>query len=237
MKSLNIFLLLLISINIARADEGIIKTPLEYDVEIIIFEDANARYINSEYWNQDALRTTTETEAIESSKAPNTISVSKITTDLYKNIKPSMLNQEYKRMHNARDYNVLFYVSWRQTGLNKNKAFKIDINALENNHKKASENKLSGDFKLVLARFLHFYADLEYQRNSATITTDNIALNNEETENSSIETNTYPLKIHRRMRSKELHYIDHPLVGVLIQINPVKKTKTVESTGKPRKIS
>lgn len=29
------------------------------------------------------------------------------------------------------------------------------------------------------------------------------------------------LSQHRRMRSKELHYIDHPLMGVLIYINPV----------------
>ncbi len=35
----------------------------------------------------------------------------------------------------------------------------------------------------------------------------------------------YPLNSHARMRSKELHYIDHPLVGMLIQINPVEKTK------------
>ena len=33
----------------------------------------------------------------------------------------------------------------------------------------------------------------------------------------------YPIKNHRRMRSKVLHYIDHPLVGILVQINPVKK--------------
>lgn len=33
----------------------------------------------------------------------------------------------------------------------------------------------------------------------------------------------YPIVSHRRMRSKELHYIDHPLVGILVQINPVKK--------------
>ena len=37
--------------------------------------------------------------------------------------------------------------------------------------------------------------------------------------------NIHPINSHRRMRSKELHYIDHPLVGILIQINPVEKTK------------
>jgi hypothetical protein len=41
----------------------------------------------------------------------------------------------------------------------------------------------------------------------------------------SVSTNIFHMKNHRRMRSKELHYIDHPLVGMLIQINPVVKPK------------
>ncbi|MCK4704001.1 MAG: hypothetical protein KAT90_00855, partial [Gammaproteobacteria bacterium] len=46
-----------------------------------------------------------------------------------------------------------------------------------------------------------------------------------DTENNLISNPSYPLQAHRRMRSKELHYIDHPLIGILIQINPVKKPK------------
>ena len=32
----------------------------------------------------------------------------------------------------------------------------------------------------------------------------------------------FPLKIHRKMRSKELHYIDHPLFGILVEIRPAQ---------------
>ena len=48
----------------------------------------------------------------------------------------------------------------------------------------------------------------------------------DETKNIVLNTvnNSYTLQSHRRMRSKELHYIDHPLVGILIQINPVEPT-------------
>jgi len=31
---------------------------------------------------------------------------------------------------------------------------------------------------------------------------------------------SYPLRQHRRMRSRELHYLDHPVVGLLIQVVP-----------------
>ncbi|MCB1761188.1 MAG: peptidoglycan binding protein CsiV [Gammaproteobacteria bacterium] len=36
------------------------------------------------------------------------------------------------------------------------------------------------------------------------------------------EFQSYRFKQHRRMRSKELHYIDHPLMGVLIEILPLE---------------
>ena len=35
--------------------------------------------------------------------------------------------------------------------------------------------------------------------------------------------NVYPINFHRRMRSKELHYLDHPIVGILVKALPVEK--------------
>jgi hypothetical protein len=37
----------------------------------------------------------------------------------------------------------------------------------------------------------------------------------------------------RRMRSGELHYIDHPLMGVLIKVTPVKLTAGADAAGAP----
>ncbi|VAW53041.1 hypothetical protein MNBD_GAMMA06-1920 [hydrothermal vent metagenome] len=197
--------IILLLTNIAHAEEGIIKEPLKYDVEIIIFEDANARYLNSEYWPQNAI-----IDVTKNSKAK--LHLSKTNKALYKNIKPQILSKEYRRMKNSKDYNVLFFGSWRQTGLEAKKAFSINIEALTNNHKGTSKNRLTGNLRLVLARYLHIYSELDYQRHTATeVATETTTQN-------------APLHIsnHRRMRSKELHYIDHPLLGMLIQINPVK---------------
>ena len=211
MKTFPTIFLLLISTSIAHAEEGIIKKPLEYDVEIIIFEDAKARYINSEYWAQDAIVIDTDKPA----KSRKKHRVSNINATSYKNIKPEILKAQYKRIKNSKEYKVLFYGSWRQTGLAAKNAFNINIKGLDNRHKKSSKNSITGNFKLVLARYLHIYGDMEYQRN-----VDNSSA--EQTiENSALVNTSYPMKIHRRMRSKELHYIDHPLVGILIQINPV----------------
>ena len=228
---LSLLLFQFLAINNAIAEEGITPKLIEYDVEIIIFEDPHARYINSEYWheNPDPISplSPTEAEAAESNKDV-------IKRSNFKTIKPVILGQEYKRINNSSEYNVLFYGAWRQAGLDENNAFEIKIEDLDNTHKTKSENSITGQLKLVLSRYLHIYGDLDYQR-----PIDLNSINNESNDDTSGNTtgttstgenqgdivkteNSYPINIHRRMRSKELHYIDHPLIGMLIQINPVE---------------
>lgn len=168
-----------------------------YDVEIIIFEDAHSRYINSESWSSNDL-------ADERSNFDK-LNLDRNNTPVYKNLRPGILKSEYRRMKKSPEYNVLLYSAWRQTGLSPKRAFEIDVSKLKNAHKNTSANTISGQLKVVLARYLHLYGQLDYQQNGRD----------------------YPMTVHRRMRSKELHYIDHPLVGILVQINPVKTvTKT-----------
>ena len=227
MKILTTIFLLFLTIGYAHADDdaAAAKDLKEYDVEIIIFEDAHARYLKSETWDQKA--TTEELQSASTKK-------NKISTTGFKSIKPAILKKQYKRINTSSGYNVLFYGAWRQAGLDKDKAFQIDIKKLKSSHTYKSENSLSGTFKLVLARYLHIYNQLNYHRKitetaDPEITAANPDASEKQTEvvsNGLVPNNgIYPLNSHRRMRSKELHYIDHPLVGMLIQINPVKKTK------------
>ncbi len=166
------------------------------------------------------------------------LSIEEISIDRFQPIKPEILNKQYKRINVSSEYNVLFYSAWRQAGLDKNNAFEINITELENAHISKSENTLSGTFKLVLSRYLHIYNQLDYQRVVAAVAQGSAVMSMDgrpwlhygakSQEGGAInelnQLNIYPLNSHRRMRSKELHYIDHPLVGMLIQINPVEKT-------------
>ena len=228
MKRLTTIFLLFLIVSQTHADDITAAKDLkEYDVEIIIFEDAHARYIRSETWKQKT-KTTEQQSAITETN--------KINATGFKSIKPAILKKQYNRINASSEYNVLFYGAWRQTGLDKSKAFEININKLKSRHTDNSENTLTGTFKLVLARYLHIYNKLNYQRKIAAdseITNTDPAADEEQTEvfsNALIPNNgLYPLNSHRRMRSKELHYIDHPLVGILIQINPVEKVKETKS--------
>lgn len=241
MKTLTTLFLILLTINQTHADtkDNPEENLKEYDIEIIIFEDAHARYINSERWHQniadDSASLTNTNANTKASKNRKKSALSKTDTTLYKNIKPVILKKEYKRINNSSEYKVLFYGAWRQAGLEESKAFEININELDNTHKKRSKNTITGQLKVVLARYLHFYSQLEYQRQgdqlktneisadgTSDISAENLTADVNKTDILTVDNNIYPMKNHRRMRSKELHYIDHPLVGILIQINPVE---------------
>ena len=213
MKILTTIFLLFLTLGHAHADDATPKKELkEYDVEIIIFEDKHARYLKSEIWNQNTEQQSAATKT------------NKINASGFKSIKPAILKKQYKRINASSEYNVLFYGAWRQAGLEKSKAFEINIKELKSSHTDRSKNSLTGTFKLVLARYLHIYNQLTYQQKmtvSAASEKQTEVLSNDMAPHNGL----YPLNSHRRMRSKKLHYIDHPLVGMLIQINPVEKTK------------
>ena len=240
MRILNTLFLLFLTINSPLAEKkNTTDNMKEYDIEIIIFEDAHARYINSETWNKDVPDDVELPPDITISEKPtenlDELSLNEINATAYETLEPKILSNEYKRINSSSEYNVLFYSAWRQTGLDETNAFEIDINELVNTHTGKSENSISGNLKVVLARYLHFYADLDYQRqddkknintDTADATTDS-STQAKETDDDLIK-QSYPIQSHRRMRSKELHYIDHPLVGLLIQINPVEKIEQIK---------
>ena len=68
---------------------------------------------------------------------------------------------------------------------------------------------LEGTLTLWMSRYLHVEADLVYQQKDAK---DHL--------------HPYRLTETRRLRSNELHYLDHPSFGMLIQLTPEKATPT-----------
>jgi hypothetical protein len=271
MKTLFTLLLLFLTTGYTLAEVVSSEENLKhYDVEIIIFEDAHARYLTSEKWQENIITealSTAETEINEVTKESNNLisdnfspnnqtqenlAIEEISTDRFQSITPDILNKQYKRIKASSQYNVLFYGAWRQAGLDKKNAFEINIGELENTHTSKSDNTLTGTFRLVLRRFLHIHNQLDYQRVVAAVAQGSAVMSRKdgisqgamdggaiyEPKNGEItpgagseihdnlnQFNIHPINSHRRMRSKELHYIDHPLVGILIQINPVEKTK------------
>jgi hypothetical protein len=84
--------------------------------------------------------------------------------------------------------------------------------------------ELEGKITVALSRYLHTYADLVFRRPRLTIdeSTTNAA-QDEYLAARAADTrilNNHRLEEHRRMRSRNLHYLDNPEFGILILITP-----------------
>ncbi len=191
----------------------------EYDFELIIFEDKSGRYANSEQWQYELRELQSSPD--EAQRNPGT--PAKDNADIIiSQISGIGLKKYANKLKANKRYNVLVHKAWRQTGFADDTAIDIPVNS----HPAASpgtqstqygdRNKLYGSIKIVLGRYLHIYTDMIYQQPNRDF---NPALYGE----ASQPYKQYPINFHRRMRSKELHYLDHPMVGILVMAMPVKK--------------
>ncbi len=146
----------------------------------------------------------------------------------------TLVNQATALVESGR-YKILQHVAWLQPGLTKEEAIAVRIHAGkdysnefkdrpsaqtdsgETNVINQSLHELDGTVKVVLGRYLHVYTDLVYRlphSMDATSTTNSL-------DHSPVLAN-FAIKTHRKMRGKELHYLDHPLLGILVEIRPVE---------------
>jgi hypothetical protein len=137
-------------------------------------------------------------------------------------------------LRKSENYSVLFHRMWKQQMQNEkdSPAIIIDGGNAIGNHK-----EMEGYIKLHIGRYLHLTTDLWLTNTKTT------ELNINDTQwptipsqprDTSTNANAYytynngsqfpvaTFREHRRMRSNELHYIDHPLMGILLLITPIE---------------
>ena len=232
-----------------------------YNVEVVIFEDVSSRYINSEQWPviihqpHDELHSeATPSEIDEASpdiQLEDSVIIEKEAAypednnviNVTHNITELLADQISKLKRSSR-YNVLLHQSWQQTGLNVTDAINIRIDTteagnVENNemiisnsdsHSTKIDNanlksSVRGTLKLILGRYLHIHTDLDYKRLNSTYSSTSPDLNKQIFDE-------FKIKSQRRMRSNELHYIDHPLLGILILTTPIAAPELVMNGNK-----
>jgi hypothetical protein len=117
-------------------------------------------------------------------------------------------------------YRPLGHAGWVQEGLDESDAVPLDIAYLGIANPR-------GSLKLYLGRFLHMAVDLEYDVELGISGPSGFS-----TGLGAIErTRTYRLKSERNaFRSGELHYIDHPLFGMLMLVTPVPEEEDADET-------
>lgn len=177
-----------------------------YEVEIIVFAHAKESYYSSENWKQDLIlpqytgaKTLTPGDAA-GSKAFQALDVSRY-----------RLNDEWNRLKNSGDYRPLIHAAWLQPGLAREQAIGVVLESGAASESLGGEKPLSGVVKVGLSRYLHLDVNLLYRKELKTESADMAPA-----------FETFHLSESRRMRSRETHYLDHPMFGVIALITPVQ---------------
>lgn len=98
----------------------------------------------------------------------------------------------WSALKRSRDYRPVRHLAWQQPGLPARSAPLVAIG-------EGPEAPIQGTAKVSVSRFLHLNLDLLLRQGGRS----------------------YRMTASRRMRSSELHYLDHPLFGALVLITPL----------------
>jgi len=131
------------------------------------------------------------------------------------------LNAAYGTVSRLAAYQPLLHGGWEQEGLPEDQAHPFDVSYL-------GAYNPRGSIQLHLSRFLHLTLNLEFQpagtASAGSFVTSPFGLNEV------VVPTRYSLVDQRRLRSGELHYIDHPLFGVLVLVTPAPETPQGEDS-------
>ena len=102
----------------------------------------------------------------------------------------------------------------------------------QNTQRRKGLYELEGKITVALARYLHLYTDLVLRRPRLSVDPAlESSMQNRALATYSADTrilNNHILKEHRRMRSKNLHYLDNPEFGMLVLITPYQLPENFE---------
>ena len=134
------------------------------------------------------------------------------------------LSHPGQRIGNSRDYEILFHGRWSQTTSDRKAApyIRINLPAIGRSHTLTGVLRLFSTDLLYVDTFLR-YRPSEQQANNQLV--------------ESTERNTQPyyfLKERRRVKFREVHFLDHPKFGILLTVWPVKLPELPSPTNEPQ---
>ena len=186
-----------------------------FTIEIIVFEDLRSDSLHAEHWPLDPGEPSL-VNAIELTHLPEDAQDGGV--HAYRLMKSSnlTLGEVRNRLRRSAHYRPLVHAGWRLPGLPRSAARPVHVGrSLDDSEARAAEgvgpgrSSVNGTVTVSLARFLQVDVDLLYHRPAGS----------EAAAPGSAPTR-FRLVSERRMRSGELHYVDHPLFGVLVLLTP-----------------
>lgn len=170
-----------------------------YEVEILLFTRHADAAGNTEHWSKDS-EPPDWSDSVRSSRYPKVPGTER-------QLGPAA----YSLKRSKEPLQPLIHRAWRQPVSGPSRARDVYLQSKQGTT--FGNPVLEGVIKTSVNRYLHVDLDFVLRR---AVKTEPIA-------DGPATEQTYRFTAHRKMRSGELHYIDHPLMGALIQITPYRK--------------
>ena len=218
-------LVLYISVlSILMMNPGMAEEKRWYQAEVIIAE----RLVTSA--DKEQHPTTLAAPVKTSKKLKNYPSIS---SQIYTKLPASQhrLTSIKQRLQRSDEYQVLFHEAWPLAVAKEKPAVWIAINAGTEQH---GHHQLEGAVGVSMGRFLHLHTQLHLNKFITKPTTSNKAISFISLPYQQAQVSRrYSMQQKRKMRSKELHYLDHPKLLLLVRFDPY--TPQVGPLPKPEK--
>jgi hypothetical protein len=242
----NLLLVMLLISGAPAADE-----VRYYDIELIIFESLDPSAKISESWKHEASMEVPPLAVELGQPYPGPIPKEFDPKLAFKPLSSNELQlmEEEKLLTASKSYRILLHTGWHQPGMGADTALPIHINQsfLETvpaatqtgtplsgpsypaspGMETQTRSILNGYIKIILSRYLHADINLMYTTNipltPPAATPASLPYDQEIKPIEPAQPTVYLLSQTRKMRSKELHYIDHPVLGVILLATPYEE--------------
>ncbi len=175
--------------------QAAVAAPPIYDVEIIIFRN-NIKSDAGEQW------TTPASSELQPTRVFSQDEFTELARSLYQ------LDGVRGGLRNSSGYSVLFHRAWRQVGYDAAHAIAYPIHSFAEN----GRDSIEGSVTLVRERYLHLDVDLLLMTASGAAPA--------QYSDGPSSAPAFRLREKRRMRSREMHYFDHPRFGMIAMVTP-----------------
>lgn len=195
-----------------------------YQIELVVFSHITAQGLASEEWPSVPINP----------PPPSAINLDQSNKKSFAILPKSdfFLSTEQRRLERNKNYHVLLHLAWRQRIPNSHHAQPIHVyggniynssgnivgTAIYGQQPYNPDNvwQLNGTITPMLSHYIDIKMNLLFAQPFSSLPTGNHANNIQG------QFAYFQLKQTRRMRSRELNYIGHPLYGVLIKVVPIE---------------
>lgn len=182
------------------------EKPPKYQIDMVIFEHLALKGWTEEYWPEEV--TSLELEgAIDFAhlqQPPLELEIAEET----------LLENEVARV--AKNYRLLEHRSWIQNALEPQQTPKVFFEG------ETPTNRYYGTVKMYQSRYNHVAVELSFERMIPGKVRSGFARMQRISDEDLPQFWPFHLQAQRKLKSGELHYIDHPLFGILIQIQKLE---------------